>query len=401
MDELDRRAKAVAPFWVGPGDDAPAGRGRSRAEEEGRVAGQGIGAARHGTKAAAPTPAKPKPPPPKADPGRPSHRRPRSRRRPPTPRRRWPCPSCCGSPPRTPSFPDPRTYDPGPELDGVAEDAIRAIRVAMSRAPVRRRRGGDGDGDGAGGFNFATQTSDGIDKDDPDYREMVKTRRCRLAPRLSPRPRRRRRRRPATERAARRTSGRSVAPPKTPARGDDGEENRRRAAAPPPPDPAWMTAKARTYSPRRAVVATPRARRSRSCRPRRRRPRRMPAGKAWPAASSAAEKTEVPGPTGAELFDRYAVIVQDKLEDVAKNLGLRIKPRRIRKPPPRSAREARGRWLKRKPQPTRPRRTRANARNASSRERAAKRAAAEKEEKEETSRRGQGQTKYSSAAKAG
>ena len=39
-------------------------------------------------------------------------------------------------------------------------------------------------------------------------------------------------------------------------------------------------------------------------------------------ASSAVEKTEVPGPTGAELFDRYAMIVQVKLEDAAKNLGL-------------------------------------------------------------------------------
>ena len=129
----------------------------------------------------------------------------------------------------------------------MAEDAIRAIRVAMSRAPkYDDDDDGDGDGDGAGGFNLAPNVSDGIDKDDPDYREMVKTRRRRpRAPRLSPRPRRRRRRRRGDfERARlrREREERKLA--------EDAEREATAAkkiadalAAPPRADPAWMTAK--------------------------------------------------------------------------------------------------------------------------------------------------------------
>ena len=94
---------------------------------------------------------------------------------------------------------------------------------------------------------MAPNVSDGIDKDDPDYREMVKTRRRRpRAPRLSPRPRRRRRR-PAAAPSARGCDAIKIEAART---AEDAEREATAAkkiadalAAPPRADPAWMTAK--------------------------------------------------------------------------------------------------------------------------------------------------------------
>ena len=231
LDELDLRAKAVAPFWVGPGvDDAPpqaatAPALKKKAESPAKESAPLATA----PKAAAPTPAKPKPPPPKAEtPTKPKPPPPAPKKAPAEAPKKMAVPELPkvklpAVDVKLPSIPVPEI--PVPELDGVAEDAIRAIRVAMSRAP--KYDDDDGGGDGAG-FKFAPNVNDGIDKDDPEYREMVKTRRRRVRARLSPRPRRRRRRRPGAPSARGcDASGRSVAPPKTPS-----ERRRRRRESP-------------------------------------------------------------------------------------------------------------------------------------------------------------------------
>ena len=234
MDELDRRAKAVAPFWVGPGvDDAPpqaaaAPALKKKAESPAKESAPLATA----TKAAAPTPAKPKPPPPKAEltPAKPKPPPPAPKKAPADAPKKMAMPELPkvklpAVDVKLPSIPAPTI--PVPELDGVAEDAIRAIRVAMSRAP-KYDDDGDGDGDGAG-FNFAPNVSDGIDKDDPDYREMVKTRR-RRPPRAASLPA------PPTpeEKEARRLERARL---RRRARGAGGAEDRRRARGAAPARP--------------------------------------------------------------------------------------------------------------------------------------------------------------------
>ena len=154
LDELDLRAKAVAPFWVGPGvDDAPpqaatAPALKKKAESPAKESAPLATA----PKAAAPTPAKPKPPPPKAEtPAKPKPPPPAPKKAPAEAPKKMAVPELPkvklpAVDVKLPSIPVPEI--PVPELDGVAEDAIRAIRVAMSRAP--KYDDDDGDGDGAG-----------------------------------------------------------------------------------------------------------------------------------------------------------------------------------------------------------------------------------------------------------
>lgn len=160
LDELDLRAKAVAPFWVGPGvDDAPPQaatapalkkKAESPAKESAPLATAPKAAA---PKAAAPTPAKPKPPPPKAEltPAKPKPPPPAPKKAPADAPKKMAMPELPkvklpAVDVKLPSIPAPTI--PVPELDGVAEDAIRAIRVAMSRAP-KYDDDDDGDGDAA------------------------------------------------------------------------------------------------------------------------------------------------------------------------------------------------------------------------------------------------------------
>ena len=256
MDELDRRAKAVAPFWVGPGvDDAPpqaaaAPALKKKAESPAKESAPLAPA----PKAAASTPAKPKPPPAKAEtPAKPKPPPPAPKKAPAEAPKKMAMPELPkvklpAVDVKLPSIPVPTI--PVPELDGVAEDAIRAIRVAMSRAPKYDDDDGgdDGDGDTAGaGFNFAPSVDDGIDKDDPEYREMVKTRR-RRPPRAAslpapPTPEEKEARRAERARLRREREERR-------ANWEDAEREATAAkriadalAAPPKPDPAWMTAK--------------------------------------------------------------------------------------------------------------------------------------------------------------
>jgi len=414
MDELDRRAKAVAPFWVGPGvDDAPpqaaaAPALKKKAESPAKESAPLATA----TKAAAPTPAKPKPPPPKAEltPAKPKPPPPAPKKAPADAPKKMAMPELPkvklpAVDVKLPSIPAPTI--PVPELDGVAEDAIRAIRVAMSRAP---KYDDDGDGDGAGGFNFAPNVSDGIDKDDPDYREMVKTRR-RRPPRAAslpapPTPEEKEARRLERARLRREREERRAA--------EDAEREATAAkkiadalAAPPQPDPAWMTAKGTDilaavesvvakHPKGEAVKKPPSAEKAPPAKD-------ATKGKRGPdPASSAAEKTEVPGPTGAELFDRYAMIVQDKLEDVAKNLGLADQTPEDQEAATKARLEKRAREVaKAKAAADKAKADAAKrAEREFERERAAKRAAAEKEEKEKRAAEDKAEQTRQAAAKA-
>lgn len=263
MDELASRAKAVAPFWVGPGVHDTASPGSERATPARKKAGETTTVKKEPAPAARAPLAPPAPKPPATAPAKPkpvSTKTDAPAKPKPTPPARE-ANSNHKMIPKMPTLPKPRlpAVDvklpdiniPGvPELDGVAEDAIRALRVAMSRAPKYDDEDGDEkateDGVRSTSWSFAPIVADGIDKDDPDYREMVKERRRRrvrtstLPPPLTPEEkeaRRVERQRLAAERAERRSAA-------------EAERNAAVAkkvadalAAPPAETPSWMNAR--------------------------------------------------------------------------------------------------------------------------------------------------------------
>ena len=346
MDELASRAKAVAPFWVGPGVDDTASPGSERATPARKKAGETTTVKKEPAPAARAPLAPPAPKPPATAPAKPkpvSTKTDAPAKPKPTPPARE-ANSNHKMIPKMPTLPKPRlpAVDvklpdiniPGvPELDGVAEDAIRALRVAMSRAPKYDDEDGDEkateDGARSTSWSFAPIVADGIDKDDPDYREMVKERRRRrvrsasLPPPLTPEEkeaRRVERQRLAAERAERRSAA-------------EAERNAAVAkkvadalAAPPAETPSWMNARGTEIF--KAVEAAV------SKHPKGDAVKKPPsAAKTANASATKGEKpngkrtagkdaaTEKPGATGTELFDQYSLVVQTKLETYAKQLG--------------------------------------------------------------------------------
>ena len=237
MDELDRRAKAVAPFWVGPGvDDAPpqaaaAPALKKKAESPAKESAPLATA----TKAAAPTPAKPKPPPPKAEltPAKPKPPPPAPKKAPADAPKKMAMPELpkVKLPPWTSSFPR------SPHLRSRSRSwtAWRRMRSAPFASPCPERQSttttttGTGTGTARVGSTWrrtsATASTRTTRTTARWSRRVVVAPR---APRLSPRPRRRRRRRRGDERARGcDASGRSANWPKTPS-----ERRRRRRKSP-------------------------------------------------------------------------------------------------------------------------------------------------------------------------